>query len=184
MNSCGWQVTFDFHLIFPASLITFISPIYSQPILCIIDIIGNLCTLLLSLPEKNLIILPVGSITEPLRCEGIRQYLVLVLEEYPHNITLENCRQFCKFFDRKFEKSTRITFPEISKQLSLRERHKNSGHENKKLFIHHCLNPDFLVIAAFTTLMRIIALYHFLMVPGKFILVSFDYFAELSEVTV
>ncbi len=126
----------------------------------------------------------VGSITEPLRCEGIRQYLVHIMEEYPHNITLENCRQFCKFFDRKFEKSTRITFPEISKQLSLRERHKNSGHENKKLFINHCLNPDFLVIAAFTTLMRIIALYHFLMVPGKFILVSFDYFAELSEVTV
>ena len=171
MNSCGWQVTFDFHFIFPASLITFISPIYSQPILCIIDIIGNLCTLLLSLPEKNLIILPVGSITEPLRCEGIRQYLVHVMEEYPHNITLETCKEFCNFFDKRFDKSTRITFQEISNKVSLRERHKHHGvHENKKLLIKNCLNPDFLVVAAFTIVMRIISLYHFLMVPGKFIL--------------
>jgi len=126
----------------------------------------------------------VGSITEPLRCEGIRQYLVHIMEEYPHNITLENCKQFCKFFDKNFEKSTTITFPEISKRISQRDRHKDSGHENKKLFIHHCLNPDFVMMTAFKTLMRIIALYHFLMVPGKFILVSFDYFAELSKVTV
>jgi len=101
------------------------------------------------------------------------------MEEYPHNITLENCKQFCKFFDKKFEKSTSITFPEISKRISQHQHHKGvgHGHENKKLFVHHCLNPDFLMITAFKTLMRIIALYHFLMVPGKFIFIGFYYFS-------
>jgi hypothetical protein len=92
------------------------------------------------------------------------------MEEYPHNITLENCKEFCKLFEKRFDKSTRITFQEISNKVSLRERHKNhGGDENKKLLIQHCLNPDFLVVAAFTIVMRIISLYHFLMVPGKFV---------------
>jgi len=60
-----------------------------------------------------------GSLTDPLQGEHIRQYLKLVMVEFPYPISLENCREFCELFDKKFEKNTKISYQEVVFSLCL-----------------------------------------------------------------
>jgi ankyrin repeat protein/CRP-like cAMP-binding protein len=109
-----------------------------------------------------------GSLTEPLQGESIRQYLKLVMVDFPFSISLENCREFCGLFNKKFEKSTKISYQEIVRQMIAFECNKGQLHvDSSRAFIHSCVNPNFVLVQWFTLLMRLVALYHFLVVPVR-----------------
>jgi hypothetical protein len=88
-----------------------------------------------------------GSLTEPLQGENIRQYLKLVMVDFPFSISLENRREFCGLFNKKFEKSTRISYQEIVRQMIAVERNKGKlSVDSPRVFIHSCVNPNFVLV--------------------------------------
>jgi len=119
-----------------------------------------------------------GSLNEAMRGDQIRRYLKHTLVQYSHAISIGNCREFCFLFDKKFDRTTRITYQEIVKLMSQRERYSNLLMDHSKLFIGSAINPNFVLIPLFILLMRMVSLYHFVVVPGKFFRGCWLYFSS------
>lgn len=120
-----------------------------------------------------------GSRNESLQGEKIRKYLTHVMVEHPYAISLDNCHEFCKLFDKKFDKTTKIAYQEIVKLVSPRERNKNSITSNStRPIIGSTINPDFILMRAFIFVMRLVALYHFVMVPVRIAFMPFTSFTS------
>ena len=120
-----------------------------------------------------------GSTTEPLQGENIRQYLKLVMIDYPYPICLQHCREFCELFNKPFDINTKIFFPEMSKILALKERNKNLQHAHSfQPFIRSCINPNFVLVRAMNLLARLVALYLVLAVPVRIGFMPFPSFTH------
>ena len=120
-----------------------------------------------------------GSLTEPLHGENIRQYLKLVMVDFQYSISLEHCREFCGLFNKRFEKSTKISYQEIVRQIATFEHSKGQiSVKSTRVFIHSCINPTFVLVQWFTFLMRLVALYHFLVVPVRICFIPYASFTS------
>jgi len=105
----------------------------------------------------------VGTLALPLTGLAIKQYLTYLLVEHSHQVDLYRCREFCRFFKRKLDDETTIMYRDIVKIVKER----SSGVDKKELFIGTALNPCHWSLWSWDWLVRIVSLYHFLMVPVR-----------------
>jgi hypothetical protein len=120
-----------------------------------------------------------GSTTEPLQGESIRQYLILVMVDFPYPICLEHCREFCGMFNKPFDINTRIFFQEVLKKLALKERNKGLQLAHSfQPFIRSCINPNFVLVRTMRLLARLVALYLVLAVPVRIGFMPFPSFTH------
>ena len=120
-----------------------------------------------------------GSTTEPLQGESIRQYLILVMVDFPYPICLEHCREFCGMFNKPFDVNTKIFFQEVLKKLAFKERNKGLQLAHSfQPFIRSCINPNFVLVGAIRLLARLVALYHVLAVPVRIGFMPFPSFTH------
>lgn len=47
---------------------------------------------------------------------------VFIVQDFEYAISMENCREFCKLFEKTFDKNTRIVYQEIVKVVTAHER--------------------------------------------------------------
>jgi flagellar biosynthesis/type III secretory pathway chaperone len=120
-----------------------------------------------------------GSATEPLQGESIRQYLILVMIDFPSPICLEHCREFCRIFNKPFDIDTKIYFQEVPKMMAAIERNKglHLAHSSRP-FIRSCINPNFVLVRVVTFLARLVVLYHILCVPVRIGFMPFPSFTH------
>jgi len=122
-----------------------------------------------------------GALTEPLRGDLIRQYLKYVMVDFPYPISIGNCCEFCELFDKRFDKDTRIAYQEIVRFTTARERSKHLVIiDTSVLFVGSSLNPNFILLKGLTFLMRLVVLYHFVMVPVRICFMPHQSFTSLS----
>ena len=105
----------------------------------------------------------VGALAVPLTGLAIKQYLTYLLVEHHHQVDIYSCREFCRFFKRKLDGETSIAYRDIVKIVKER----NSGVNNKDMFIGHTFNRYHWLIATWHNLVKIVSLYHFIMVPYR-----------------
>jgi hypothetical protein len=120
-----------------------------------------------------------GSSTEPLQGESIRQFLILVMIDFPYPIRLEHCREFCGIFNKPFDIDTRIFFQEVLKAMAAIERNKGLLHAHSfRPFIRSCINPNFFLVRVMTFLVRLVVFYHILAVPVRIGFMPFPSFTH------
>ena len=103
----------------------------------------------------------VGSLSIPLTGLAIKQYLTYLLVEHSHSVDIYACREFCSFFKRKLDDDTSIMYRDIVKLIKER----NSGMNNNDLLLGTAFNPHHWSLRSWVFVMRLVGLYHFLMVP-------------------
>jgi CRP-like cAMP-binding protein len=116
-----------------------------------------------------------GELSGCLMGDSIRQYLKYTIVHHPYPISLANCREFCTLFGKKFAPTTKILYPEIIKML--RDK-KSQAHDEDELFIESALNPGSLQMRVWIFLMRLVALYHFFMVPIRISFLPYRHFTS------
>ncbi len=117
-----------------------------------------------------------GELTGYLMGDAIRKYLTYTLVHHPYPISLANCREFCTLFGKPFDQSTKLLYPEIVKLL--RDK-KIQSQDQDGLFVGSALNPGSLQMQVWIFLMRLVALYHMLMVPIRIAFMPYPHFTSL-----
>ena len=103
----------------------------------------------------------VGTLAVPLTGLAIKQYLTYLLVEHQHQVDVYSCREFCGFFKRKLDEETSIAYRDIVKIVKER----NSGLNSNELFIGTTLNRYHWLLRAWYFLVKVVSLFHLVMVP-------------------
>ena len=106
----------------------------------------------------------VGALATPLTGLAIKQYLTYLLVEHTHQVDVYTCREFVGFFKRKLDDETSIAYRDIVRVVKER----NSGLRNNDLLVANTmiLNPHHWLMCGWDFLVRLVALYHMIMVSS------------------
>jgi hypothetical protein len=107
-----------------------------------------------------------GDLKKPLPRETVPELLENLFPSYPHPISSYNVREALEVFGRSGSRSKALLWADIRKRL--REHRKDYvGAMDKGLFIGTALSPESLAVRHWHTLLSLIGIYHFIVVPVR-----------------
>ena len=103
-----------------------------------------------------------GDLKKPVTKARIPEFLELLLPSYPHKISPYNVQETLEIFGRQGNKSQELLWADVRKVL----REKKGGTSKKhSVMIRTALNPNSVLMSRWGTFIKLIAVYHFILVP-------------------
>ena len=118
-----------------------------------------------------------GTLKNAIREEKISDFIQILFPTYPHRISSHNIKEFLELFGRNGSRSKEVVWADIRK--ALRER-KASIVTYDTIFIETAFNPNSWIWRKWAALMRVLALYYFIMVPIRIAFVPWGSMLDVS----
>ncbi len=107
-------------------------------------------------------LLVAGDLKKPIPLSKLRDFLDALFPSFPYPISNYNLEETLNIFGRHGAKSKEIFWVDVRK--AIRDKHGNSTNENS-IFFGKVLNPKSSLMQKWTLFMKLVATYHFLIVP-------------------
>ena len=112
-----------------------------------------------------------GDLKAPIQADKVPEFLQILFPSYPYRFSSYNVKELFELFGRNGAKSKELFWADIRK--GLREQ-KAATLQGEPLVIQSALNPKSWFIKYWTNFMKIVAIYHFLIVPVRIMFIPWS----------
>ena len=106
-----------------------------------------------------------GDLKKPITVKQIPEFLENLFPAFPYRFSSTNIDETLRAFGRDGSKSKLLFWSDIRK--GLRERKRGHGNLSSQIFIKSVLNPESSFVRNWQSLMVMVAIYHFVVVPVR-----------------
>jgi hypothetical protein len=106
-----------------------------------------------------------GDLKKPITQKQIPEFLENLFPAFPYRFSPYNVKETFRAFGREGVKSRLIFWSDIRK--ALRENKRGTANLSSRTFIKSALNPESSVVKRWNTLVVLVAIYHFVVVPVR-----------------